>query len=655
MKKGILAIVVAALVAGGVVVGLKMMKSQPGGTTSSGTESTVNELVSSQGQVAIADVIPSDVVLFLSARNARATWDLVKNSNFWKKTSALSLWQGVQVESSLATFKEEFKKNLGFEFSEENLFGLFGQDLSVALIGSKEGLTNPQLLLLAQTDSKADVKGKIAALVEKIKTDVTLETVEYNGQQITRIRNPKVAGPEFNYSVMGSVFALSVGLDDSGLRKVIDLVAKKSSESLGSNAEYKDAVGNLKVRGDLRGLIYVNMMKIVDLIKALPKPEGTPEGFAAGLEQTLGTIRSISGAVGFDKGMQVKLFFSKNKNAGQSEAMAGWESSPKATESLSLLPEDSLILTASNGMDLTKIWDSWQASLEAQSAEQAKLIKEGLATFEKEANVKIKEDILASLGDEICFAVTNVDMTGLFPFPHVAILAKVKDEQKVASVMKTLMDYAVKKSAPTGVSAAPLEGNAATQTADGAPAVVSEKSEGDTTAQEAVTPAPLAPAPSLAQVSLGKEDYQGIEINYLEVQLPFQTLNPSYAIVNQFLIIGVNKDTVKSVIDVMKGGKTAVSGGKNFKEATVNFSEKVNQLGFVNMERTLDLAIQITKWAQKFQKAGGNQETDKMIEQNVVPFLESLRVLKAVAVEAVNQDSGIEETMYIQMEDLKES
>jgi hypothetical protein len=32
-----------------------------------------------------------------------------------------------------------------------------------------------------------------------------------------------------------------------------------------------------------------------------------------------------------------------------------------------------------------------------------------------------------------------------------------------------------------------------------------------------------------------------------------------------------------------------------------------------------------------------------------------LRVFKAVAVEAINQDKGIEETLYIQMEDLKES
>ncbi len=644
MKKGILVVVVAALVAVGVVVTLKMKKGESvQSLLSSGKESSVSELVSSQGEVAIAEIVPSDVVLFLSARNAQATWDLVKGSQFWQRVSALKIWGNVPFD--LNAFKEEFKKNLGFEFSEENLFGLFGQDLSVALIGSKEGLANPQLLLLSQTSSKADVNGKIAALVEKVKGEVTLETVEYNGEKITRVKNPKVAGPEFNYSIMGSIFALEVGLDDSGLRKVIDLMAKKSSESLGSNEDYKKAMGNLKIRGDLRGLIYVNMAKIVDLIKALPKPAGASEGLTAGIEQTLGSIQSISGAVGFDNGLLVKLFFAKNKTSTSSNAMTGLESGPKETESLSFLPDGSLILTASNGLDLSKIWDGWQGSMETQGAEQASLIKEGIANFEKEANISIKNDILGSLGNEICFAVTNVDMSGLFPFPHVAILAKVKDEAKISSVMKTLMDYVVKKSAPSGVSAASSSATSSVN-ADGS-AVVTEESAADT---QTVAVAPTTP--SLAQVNLGKEEYQGVEINYLEVQLPFQTLNPSYAVTNGFLIIGINKDTVKSLIDVVKGGKSPVGQSQSFKNATPNFNVKVNQLGFVNMERTLDLVIQITKWAQKFQKASGAQ-TDAMLEENVIPFLESLKVMKAVAVEAINQDSGIEETMYIQMEDLK--
>ncbi len=642
MKKGILVVVVAALVAVGVVVTLKMKKSQPGHAASSGIESSVSELVSSQGEVAIAEIVPSDVVLFLSARNAQATWSLIKDSQFWQRVSALKIWGNVPFD--LNAFKEEFKNNLGFEFSEENLFGLFGQDLSIALIGSKEGLANPQLLLLSQTSSKADVNGKIAALVEKVKGEVTLETVEYNDQKITRVKNPKVAGPEFNYSIVGNIFALEVGLDDSGLRKVIDLASKKSSESLGSNEEYKKAIGNLKIRGDLRGLIYVNMAKIVDLIKALPKPEGASENLTAGIEQTLGSIQSISGAVGFDNGLLVKLFFMKNSAAAPSPAMTGWESGPKETESLSFLPDGSLILTASNGLELSKIWDAWQGSMQTQGANQAAIIQEGVSNFEKEANISIKNDILASLDNEVCFAITNVDMSGLFPFPHVAILAKVKDEAKISSVMKTLMDYVVKKSAPSGVSAS--SGETSSVNADGS-AAVTEESTADT---QTVTAAPVTP--SLAQVSLGKEEYQGVEINYLEVQLPFQTLNPSYAVTNGFLIIGINKDTVKSLIDVVKGGKSAVAQSQSFKNATPNFNAKVNQLGFVNMERTLDLVIQITKWAQKFQKASGAQ-TDAMLEENVIPFLESLKVMKAVAVEAINRDSGIEETLYIQMEDLK--
>jgi hypothetical protein len=646
MKKGILAIVVAVVIAVGAVVAFKVIKSKPSDvstvSTPTGVEQPLTQVISPKGQVAIADVIPNDVVVYLSAKNARATWDLVKNSNFWKKASALKIWQAAQLDANMAAFKEQFKNNLGFEFSEENFLGLFGQDLSVALVGSKEGLTNPQLLLLAQTDPRADVKGKFDVLLEKMKANVTTESVEYNGQKITRIRNPQVPGPEFNYAFIGNIFALGVGVDDSGIRKVVDLVSKKTSDSLASSAQYKDAVEVLKVRGDLRGLVFINMTKIVDLVKALPTPEGTPQSFAQSIEQTLGAIKSISGAVGFDRGMLVKLFFAKNKEVKQPEILASWEANPKAAESINFLPEDTLLLTASNSIDFAQIWDGWQKNLETQNPDQSKAIADGVASFEKDSGLKIKEDILALLGEEVCFAVTNIDMGGLFPFPHVAILAKVKDEQKALDVMKRLSDYAISKSAPTGVSP-----GATSET----PAPATEASpETATPTTETPTNAPLT------QMTTGKETYNGVDINFLEVSLPYQTLNPSYAVVSNLLIIGGNKETVKSIIDVTKGTKSSVTKSKNFKESTINFNSKVNQLAYVNVDRALALVIEITKWANNLQRARGEAaaQTDQLIQENVLPLLDTLKVFKAVAVEAVNQDHGIEETVYVKMEDLKE-
>jgi len=630
MKKGILAVIVAVAVIGGAFFAFKTMKTSSTGqvgttgesvSSSSKVEQAVTEVLMPKGQVAIADVVPSDAVVFVSARNARSTWDLIKNSNFWIQASALKIWETAQLGTGFAVFKEQFKANMGFEFTEESLFGLFGQDFSLALVSGKEGLGNPQLLILAQTDPNTNMKGKFDAIIEKVKANATVEATEYSGQKMTRVRNPQAPGPEFNYVFIGDLFVLGVGTDDSGVRGVVDLVAKKATNSLSSSDQYKEAVGNLKVRGDLRGVVFVNMSKVIELIKSLPTPEGTPANFAAGLEEGLGAVKSIAGAIGFDHGMLVKLFFAKNK--GQtSQLLAGWDAEPKEATSVNFLPEDSLLVSVTNSLDFNSIWDSWQKNLESQSPDQAKAITDAIANFERDSGLSVKNDILPLLGDELCFAITNVDMGGLFPFPHIAILAKVKDEGKALSTMQKLSEYLIKSSVPAGVSPA-AEGEA------------------------------QAPAPS---VKSGKESYNGTDINFLEIQLPFQSLNPSYSVSKGFLVIGINKETVKNILDVASGSKGSVVKTKAYKDSTVNFNSKVNQVAFLNMDRTVALVIEITKWANNLQKARGetSAQAEQVIQDNVLPFLETMKVFKAIALEAVNKEHGIEETVYLQMEDLKE-
>ena len=119
------------------------------------------------------------------------------------------------------------------------------------------------------------------------------------------------------------------------------------------------------------------------------------------------------------------------------------------------------------------------------------------------------------------------------------------------------------------------------------------------------------------------------------------------------LIVGVNKDTVKGLIDVVKGDRAAITKNKIYRSSTQGFSDKVNQLAFLNLDRAMDIIIQITTWANNLQKAAGAAPgADQAIQQNVLPLLESLRVLKSVAVEAVNRKNGIEETVYVNVEDI---
>ncbi|MDP3980831.1 MAG: DUF3352 domain-containing protein, partial [Chlamydiota bacterium] len=469
---------------------------------------------------------------------------------------------------------------------------------------------------------KINGQEKINQIMNGLQGAVTVETVNYNGYSISRVRNAQTPGPEFNYVFLGDLLVIGVGLDDSGVRQVVDLVAKKTTTSLSASNKYNDALGALKVRGDVRGLFYINMQSIVDLIKAFPAPAGAA-AFTQNIDASLGAIQSISGAVGIDNGVVVKMFFMKNADGKQAaSAIMPWDSPPAKAETLKLLPEGSLLFTISKSMNVKQVWDTWKTNLEQTTPDQATPVMEAISKFESESGINIEEDLINVVSDEIALTLLDVDMSGLFPFPQLAVVLKIQDEAKAKTSMDKVVQYVIRATTPSGVSAPGQEG---------------------------------AEEQAATQVASGQEDYNNVTVHFVQVQLPYQNLNPSYAIINGYLVVGINKESVKVIIDVLKGNKPSISKNDIYRSSTQGFSEKVNQLAFLNLDKAMNLIIQITTWANNLQRAtGAAAVTEETVQQNVLPILESLKVLKAIAVEAVNREKGIEETMYIQIEDIRE-
>ncbi|MDP8218012.1 MAG: DUF3352 domain-containing protein, partial [Candidatus Theseobacter exili] len=439
---------------------------------------------------------------------------------------------------------------------------------------------------------------------------------------ITRVVNPTVPGPQFNYVFVADLFIIGAGIDDSIIRKAIDIGVAKGKGSLGKSDLYRKAMESVKVSGENRGLLFVDVSKIVDLIKAFPIPGLDQANVTDGIEKTLGVIETIAGALSFNYSKKAvdridfNMFFAKNKNVKDADILDAWSVKPADIKNLSFVPSGAVLFSMSNTVDIAKLWELWKNSLRQQAPERADEILSTVDQFESDTGVSIQDDILSWIGDEFGFLLSDVDMGGLFPFPKIALIIKVTDGAKATASLGKITNVIVEKSVPEGVT---------------------EETEGEAAA---------------SPIKASSESYGGQTLQSLEIRLPYQSLTPAYAVMDDYLIIGTSKETVKNLIDTKDGKAKSVKSDAAFKTATKGFPVKVNQLGFLNATRALDLIIEITTWANSLQQqAAGtpSTETAAAITETVIPVLNALKTVESIGVVAVNEKDGIEQSVHIEI------
>ena len=616
MNKGLIALVAGVLIIGGVIFFMKSKTvpsdgtssssavSEKGDSQSSSKQSTAKNVASvtkNLGATSVESVVPGNALIYLSLIDLKSSWEDISNSNFWRKISSLQSVQEAGVGQNLDVFVQQFQAVTGMALTQESIMDLFGQNVSIAITPSSD--ENPGVTIFSKLSSANQVQSQLDILLQKIGNDVTQETVQHNGHDIVKLKGTADASEVF-YTIAGDVLALSAGTSDQNIRDVIDLKKGTASNSLSKNADYQKAINSLSINGDLRMVIYIDLSKVTDLVKALPGAGNVP----INLEETLGTMDSIAAAVGVGEGVTLKIMFLKDKSKG-SGLLDSWGKNPVKAKSPNLIHSGSILFSSSTSLDIGELWNNWKTNLNQESLAG---FQQGITNFEEASGLNVEKDIISMIGNELAFVIHDVDLGGLFPFPKISLFLNVVDRQKASDVMEKLIDALIKLSSPEGVSAQPT-------------------------------------------ISVGNEDYNGQKINFLSVQLPYQAFSPSYAIIDDFLIIGSSKESIKSAIDVSKGKIDSITSDKIYMETTNNFQGKNNQLGYMNLSQTIDIAIDIANWAFTLQKGRGveNPQAEKVLKDNIIPLLECFKAVRSVGVEAINSDEGVEETIFVNVRDLK--
>lgn len=561
-----------------------------------------------------ASVIPQDAVLYLGLYNIRENWETFKKSNFWKDITALPLWQDIQFQESLAAAQQDFKAQTGLELNEANIMELFGQEFAFAIFMNNERQQAPSAVLLSKVGAKTRLLSKLLALTDQ--TGQKFETIDYNGTNLYYTPATEANPVDMTFTIVQNMLVLEIGEQNNNIKAVIDMI--KSTDKTGSlkslpkfrRVTDQDSAPHSQV-------LYVNAKAVVDAVDAGVIPEAfQDEAVSAGIKNAMSSLDTIGGSTRITDGMYSKYIMIPNYNTDNEQLKEMWHAQPEPSKSLSLAPEETILFSSTQSLNLAKAWDVWQENLIRQNADQANAIMTTINAMETNLDLSLRNDVFPVLGSEMGYFVSDVDVQGFIPIPKLGAFFKITDTNQANRLMARIV------------------------------AAINEWLAGGQ---------PVTEEGQMLRVDA--TSYMDVPVNVIRItQFPVPGLTPSYAVIGDELVIASNSATLQDVIAVSKGKKAALRKAENFNRVNNVFTEKNNQMSFINIELAVNKLSDICRWVIDLQESAGDlgqldPDTMALIKNNLIPFIQSFKSIKALGANTVYTNTGIEKVIVYKVED----
>jgi len=606
--KKVLIIVGLIVVTVGIAVGVFVMQ----GKKPSDLVQTLKGTVPSAPKETLANYVPDEAVGYLGVYGIQNNWNDFTKSNIWKKLTALPLWADLDIETGIATFQQEIKAQAGIEINEKNIMELIGRQIAFSIFMKTEAQNTPSAVVLAKVGTKTRLLSALMSFAEQ--GEGPYEKLQHNGVTVYHVKATEETPTDMSIAVAKDVLLIEIGLETKNINSVIDLVLQGGGKSIADSENFKTATD--AKNGPYMQEMFVDAKKIVDSMDKIDLPEAfQDETIKEGIKNTLGTVDLMGGCGTLSDGLYTKLIIIPNKDTKNKELAELWKAQPQKSKSLRYVPKETLLFNSSQSLDIPKLWSVWQDSIITQNAGQANQIMTAINTLETNLNIRLKDDVFPVLGNEVSYVLTDVDMQGFIPIPKVAIMFNVKDAGSANGMMGKIVD-AINTFASAGEPGA-------------APILLPEK-----------------------------VDYMGVPITLTKIALfPIPGLTPCYAVVDNQLIVTSNNTTMQDMIAVYNGKKDSLYKSKNYARVKNVFTDKNNQLSYIDLEKTLNKMVEVCRWLIDLQRSATeigalNQETVNLITNNLIPFIQSFNSIKVLAANTVYTNTGIEKVIVYKAEDL---
>lgn len=573
--------------------------------------------VKKEAAESLARYVPNEVIAYYSLNELEQVWNDLRNSKFWNEFTALNIWNDPNVQSSIQQFKDEFRNSFGFELGEGTLMDLLGKELALAVLPIDAGSAQPKVLFLADVGTKTKVTERIFKIVEKIRGEEegsTIQNIPYGSSEIVQIPPATEGDPNIYYTILGNSFVLGIGETKEAIENAIDIVDGKSTNSLAENEKFRNVIRTTTLGANDIGRFYMDFDRIGSFMEALSTlPGGTP--LAPNVATAFGVLSTLGGTTVLEEGLFTRVSVVPNRDKMDALTRQMWDSKPAKPESMNLIPEGTYLYSASCSLDVKAMWDLWLSNLESQNPQQGELVKGGIANFEQAMGINIEDDVLSWVGNEASFVFNEVATGGLFPIPKMALLVKVKNKRNAEKLMNKLVDTVNQQA--QNLAQTPAEGGAAI---------------------------------TGIQLQMTSEDYKGYELKLLELPFLGKALAPGYTFIGDFLVVSSNMGSLQKMIDTYKGDNPSLASDQSFQIASRIVESKTNQVVYVNMEKMMDAAIEISNWVASFQAlqpdAQNAQQNQQFIQESLIPLLKTLKNIKVIGVNTLYTQNGIEQTFF---------
>lgn len=488
-------------------------------------------------EIAFEEMLPEDTIFYLSVPNASKLVANFKETNCYKillEIDPIGLTEG-QPEFERA-------KKLYNTFVQP-LTKVFHGRIGLAVKNIPPGPGIPGMIFLADVDEneqilRAYLKERIGPLLSQIGAQTL--TFTHGDYEVQQFSLPKPVPFAACYTVADGVFIATVGRQT--IEEILDLTARP--RSLADSELFREVREKVGEKSDF--LVYANTAALLESVQPV-----IPEEVKAIL-QVLGltSIKALgTGAEPMGTASKGVWYMATGPERTGVLGLIARKSPP--LKAVSYLPEDVTFLYALSLGDFGQFYDELldalrQTVVSLKGNRAWEQILAGLRRAESKAGFRIREDLLAPFGGELCIAVKVPEVLG---FPPVFLLIETKDAEKA----KALIDRLI----------------AALEKASGGPVV--------RTTQEykgiGITSVSLMPGGGGMGVSLAA--------------LPF--VRPAFGVVGDFLVIGVHSNSVKKIVDVHRGGKS-LKDNPDFQRVFANLAPQGSVTSYVNLRDVYDFA-----------------------------------------------------------------
>lgn len=494
-------------------------------------------------------ILSEDVLAYVRVNNPQEDLQKLMASPLWRTLTQLdydSLQQKKLITAKQRFFMDWLKNELPRVSSEISFKTVLGREVVVSFYAPQQldsdsleaestVLTAPWLeeilsniLIIGRVDPQFQLIEFLSGFSNQFFQYVATESVEYKKHTIYLItlRNTNI---QLGFVRIKDL--LIIGLGEKTARRSID-VFEGSSPSLAANKEFKKLIQNYSK--PVSGFFYGNIQETAELIKNyFNKNNLNPSKTASGedFSKTISGLTKIGASAQWGKLSMFKVDFLYNAERVAPSLKQMYAScAPRENKTVFFIPKEVLIYQWGNCIDFNYYWEEIQKEIEKKESHSSGIdSREQIKKIEDILGFSIKE-IALSLGDEMGGYLTNIDENSRIPIPHLVLFIKMNDQKKIEKVFKNIFD------------------------------------------QFMMTPQ--------------EEVYSKIPIQSMVLPLG-ESVQPSYCFLDEYLLVGMNRQVIKESIDIFRGKALSLAAQEELSKEVFSLKRKNTGFLFLRIDKTL--------------------------------------------------------------------